>query len=113
MAIILKNRTFRLAASFSAPGENYFFLTFCKIELQDTLFIFGRKRFVAILCLFFTFFFPNCSARQAEKDAVMYLNSTMDRFRTVQGISRFQFVLIMQICKDAIELTSRQEVRLL
>ena len=33
----------------------------------------------------------------------------MDRFRTV-GISRFQFWLILQICKDAIDLTSRQEV---
>ena len=35
----------------------------------------------------------------------------MDRFQTV-GISRFQFWLILQICKDAIELTSKQKVRL-
>ena len=34
----------------------------------------------------------------------------MNRFQTV-GISRFQFWLILQICKDAIELTSRQKVR--
>ena len=32
----------------------------------------------------------NCSSRRAKKDDVMYLNSTMDRFRTV-AISRFQF----------------------
>ena len=30
---------------------------------------------------------------------------SMDRSRTV-GISRFQFLLILQICKDAIELAS-------
>ena len=35
----------------------------------------------------------------------------MNRFQTV-GISRFQFLLILQICKDVIELTSRQPVRL-
>ena len=46
---------------------------------------------------------------QAEKDAVLYLNSTMDCFQTV-GISRFQSWFILQIFKDAIELTSRQEV---
>ena len=36
----------------------------------------------------------------------MNLNSTMDRFRTV-GISRFQFWLILQICKNAIEIINR------
>ena len=43
------------------------------------------------------FFFANLSnfgqissSQQAEKDAILHLNSTMGRFRTL-GISRFQF----------------------
>ena len=51
--------------------------------------------------------YKNCSSWRAEKYAVMYLNSTIDCFRTV-GISRFQFQLILQIRKNEIDLTSRQ-----
>ena len=88
------------------------------------LFIFGRKMvvfspvcfvcfvlFVAILRPILAYLFFKLKLSSTEKDAVMYLYSTMDRFRTV-GISRVQFWLILQIRKDAIELTSRQEVRL-
>ena len=46
---------------------------------------------------------------RVEKDAVMCPNSTMDCFRAVR-VSRFQIWLILQIGKDEIELTSRQEV---
>ena len=71
---------------------------FCKIGLQNTLFIFGRKLvvcclfscvlLVAILCPILAKYFLNVSSPRAEKDAVKlkYLNSKMDRSRTRWGI---------------------------
>ena len=84
---------------------------FCKIGPQNRCIWQKKCWFVCSANLSdFDFFLLNCSSRRAEKDAVMYINSTMDRFRTV-GISRFQILLILQIYKDAIDPTSRQEVR--
>ena len=59
---------------------------FVKLRSKNTLFIFGREMVVcfvfcvAILRPILAYFFINCtcSSRRAEKDAVMYLNSTMD-----------------------------------
>ena len=101
-----------LTASFSAHREDHFQKEFVQngpsVQIlsnfwRNILFIFGRK---IVVCLFVCFVCCNTSC-----NAVMYLNSTMECFRTV-GISLFQFWLILQICKDAIELTYRQEVRL-
>ena len=107
--------------SFSANYKNHFLKKrsnrsdFVKLSSRKLYLALAEK--LALVCCCnnlsdFALFFINCSSRRAEKDAVMYLNSTIDRSRTV-GISRFQFYLILQICKDAIELTSRQEVCLL
>ena len=63
--------------------------------------------FAAILRPILAYFLKSCSSWRAEKYPIMHLNSTMHRFQTV-GISRFQLLVIS---KDAIELTSRQEVR--
>ena len=82
----------------SSSRLSFFFnlFRFCKIGLINTLFIFGRK-LSFVFCLVccntlhdFGSLFLNCSSRRAEKDFVMYPNSTMDRFRPT-GISRFQF----------------------
>ena len=67
--------------------------------------------FAAILRPMLAYFFFKLNLSASWKRCHHVLDSTMDCFQTV-GISRFQFWLILQIRKDAIELTSRQEVRL-
>ena len=64
---------------------------FCKIGLRNTVFIFGRKIVVCFVANtpILTYFKKHGCSMRAEKDAIMYLSSTMDHFPTV-GISRFQ-----------------------
>ena len=81
---------------------------FCKIGLRNTLFIFGRNMsfvlFVAILCPILAYCFLIVALRELRSLCCHVPKlRIMGRFRTV-GISRFQFWLILQICKDAIEL---------
>ena len=62
---------------------------FCSnfVKLVSEILFFGRKMvvcsfvlFVAILGPISANLFINCSSQRVEKDAIMYLNSTMDRF---------------------------------
>ena len=90
---------FSLKTSFSGHRDTLCQKNCPKRTFWSDLFIFGRK-FVCLFCCNtlsdFDLLFLNCSSQRAEKDAGMYLNSTMDCFWTV-GISRFQFWLILQI----------------
>ena len=88
-------------------GKSKWWPCFSSSLMKRVLHLMRNPKLAHILVLYKSERF--CSSRRAEKDAMLYLNSTMVRFR-ILGISRFQFWLILQICKGAIELPPRQKV---